>query len=310
MASAAALFALTSGRAQSGVSGTPSGDISAHIDWNLTDPSGGPYNHLGNASGPLRATSDTVIGTFRGSALTTVSGNDVAAKALKIVYRTSNHVAVSNTTTLSTSASAYSNDVISFSGPGGAFSFTLVPVVTIATNTSGLNFLGGTDLNDFASLNLANFERNVVKNEAEVYFSGSVKNSNGTFANAFNQALYERVTTGDTFYTANGNPLYRSDYSAIASIDFNMTSGQSLQFGSSAYAYAETFSTVSDGFGGADATASISFRIENLTPGWTFTSASGNLYTASAVPEPGAFALFAGLGMLVFAVGRRKGRAV
>jgi len=170
--------------AESRINGTPSGDIATMIDWNVTDPSGGPLSRFGTASGPLRGSGDFVIGTFRGAAQTEVVGANLLTKAFKTLVRTDNQIGVNNSTSLPTNATAFGRDLLSFSGPGGAFSFKLVPVFILATDTLGLNFTGGTDLDFLAPYNLANLERNA-RTEGQLTFSGVVLNANNTLLTVF-----------------------------------------------------------------------------------------------------------------------------
>lgn len=277
---------------QTQINGTPLGDPTAGVDWNVLSNDGDKLFQAASPSGALMGFGQT-IGTYQGYAGTWASSGDLLAVAYKSVERTANVFNVSNTTSLSTNASGHFYDLISFSGTGGAFSVTFDPQATLST-LGGLPSIGEHEP-------LGSNERNFSRIESEVQFTLSVRNANGTTAQIINMGSYQRATSDGLFEARSSS--FDPSIIDFAPISLNLTEGQSVFIFGSVNANVNVFSTVDLGRGAADSLASFDLYLTDLSDGWSYSTLSGATF---AVPEPAAAPMVAGLAIFGIAAWRRR----
>lgn len=285
---------------QTVINGTPTGDPSRGVDWNLTSPTGQTQErYAADDIRTYRGYNGWDIGTTQGYAYTYAAAGHLDVMVYRYYSRTASDGSYSASTSGQYNASASFYDALTFTGTGAGV-VTFSPNITLFTqSSSGVEnypgmpevINGGTEINNTQT--------------AEASLTFVLKNALGQTVTTVTQGFRDT-------YQSNGDIYYHSYVlssgeigGAVGELSFNLQSGYSVQIYGNASATAYVYATYGGtNWGQADVAAMLTANISGLSDGWNYSALSGQSY--SAVPEPSTYALLGGLGALGFVIWRRK----
>lgn len=295
------LAAATALRAQQTVTnGTPTGDPSRGVDWNVTSPTGATQERqAADGIRAYRGYNGWDLGTTQGYAYTYAAVGHLDVMIYRYYSRTAGDGQYSATTAGQYNASASFYDSVTFAGSGsGVVTFSSNIALFTRTSSGTENYPGmpevingGTEINNTQT--------------AEAAFTFVLKNGLGQTVSTVTQGFRD-------FYQSNGD-IYSRSYvlstgetgGAVGDVSFNLQSGYSVEIYGNASATAYVFATYGGtNWGQADVAAMLTTAIAGLSEGWSYSTLSGQSLTA--VPEPSTYALLGGAGVLGFVLWRRR----